>query len=513
MTTPTPDPRPRASIVRALGFRGTVLQTAVFEATLFRAALFVVLGLHAAWVAALAMGHEPWRDEWQAWAIARASATPGELLANLAYEGHPPLWHALLWGPAQLGLGPGAMQGLAGLAAVAAAALVLFRAPFPFWARVMVVFTYPFAFEWAVVARGYGVGLALALAACALWPTRYARPWALFGVVALLPLTSAYGAIVAFAFLVALSADDRATGAWRKAARQRPDALGLAGSLPLIGFLAAVWVAKPPADFVPGAGQHAFPLDVLVPGALARIGWGLFPLPGNLAYPWSSAALGAGAPAIAAGLAGLAAWWWLGPRGKPVATAFFVAGSAGLLAMSLGLHLGVLRHALHYEVVVLCALWLAALEPGRPPAAFVGAGRVVLAALLAPAVAASAWLGLADATRPFSNGPAMAAWLRAHPDPAATLVATPDAAAISVAAALDQPIFTLEGGGPRRFVRWNRDRFLTDSQRATRLQAIAQQGPIRLLTNRPTPAAGTLLHAEVGALVDDEDFWLYERRP
>lgn len=472
---------------------------------------------HATWVAVLAARHEPWRDEWQAWAIARASATPAELLTNLAYEGHPPLWYLLLWAPAQLGVGPVAMQALAWAAAVAAAALVLVKAPFPTWLKVLVVFGYPFAYEWAVVARGYGLGLALALAACALWPMRHARPWALALPLALLPLTSAYGAIMALAFGAALLWEDRASGVWRQAFRARPDATGLAAALPLAGLLVALGVAKPPADFVPGAGLQAFPLDVLVPGALARIGWGLFPLPGDLAQPWASTALNGG-PAIAAGLLGLAAWWWLGPRGKPVATAYFVAGTLGLLAFSLGLHLGVARHALHYGVVALAALWLAAEEPGPAPAGFTGFGRFALAALLLPGLAATGWVGWADATRPFSNGPAMATWLRAHPDPRPLLV-TPDYAAVSVSGPLDQPLVTLEAGQPQRFVRWDRRRFIDDRTRFAAVRdALAQDLAVRVLSNRPLDAtllgaAPVLLHTEAGSLVGDEDYYLYGLAP
>jgi hypothetical protein len=41
--------------------------------------------------------HAMWRDELNAWGIAVASPSLADLFHNMHYEGHPALWHALLW--------------------------------------------------------------------------------------------------------------------------------------------------------------------------------------------------------------------------------------------------------------------------------------------------------------------------------------------------------------------------------------------------------------------------------
>src|ERR1700677_3760207 len=41
--------------------------------------------------------HEMWRDELQAWLLARDSHSVFELLKNMRYDGHPPLWHFFLF--------------------------------------------------------------------------------------------------------------------------------------------------------------------------------------------------------------------------------------------------------------------------------------------------------------------------------------------------------------------------------------------------------------------------------
>ena len=55
-------------------------------------AIFLLLGGFIAW------HHEMWRDEIQAWLIARDSASPIEVLYHLnRYDGHPGLWHLCLY--------------------------------------------------------------------------------------------------------------------------------------------------------------------------------------------------------------------------------------------------------------------------------------------------------------------------------------------------------------------------------------------------------------------------------
>ena len=59
-----------------------------------RRGLLVVVLLLAAVVSAVTIhAHAMWFDELQAWNIARASHSLGDLFSHLRYEGHPPLWY------------------------------------------------------------------------------------------------------------------------------------------------------------------------------------------------------------------------------------------------------------------------------------------------------------------------------------------------------------------------------------------------------------------------------------
>ena len=57
--------------------------------------IFVLL-IYAATHLCMALVHEPFFDEAEAWQIARSATIRTLLLETTHYEGHPPLWHLIL---------------------------------------------------------------------------------------------------------------------------------------------------------------------------------------------------------------------------------------------------------------------------------------------------------------------------------------------------------------------------------------------------------------------------------
>jgi hypothetical protein len=102
--------------------------------TVLAPVLLTLLFLLAA--VAAAAHHEMWKDEIIAWLLARDARTPWEVFSIIKYEGHPGLWHLLLWPLAHLTWNPAAMQGLHVLIASAAVFVLLRYAPFPWPVRV-----------------------------------------------------------------------------------------------------------------------------------------------------------------------------------------------------------------------------------------------------------------------------------------------------------------------------------------------------------------------------------------
>lgn len=142
-----------------------------------RRIFFVLLG-YAAIIILLSFFHEPWRDEGQAWLLAR-DTNLFQLFDAAGYEGSPVLWHVLLKFFTELSLPFWCMQAFHLFLAIITGALLLFRAPFQLWQKIFILSGYFFLYEYAVIARSYVlVGLFLFLLATVYeqrfqWSIRY----------------------------------------------------------------------------------------------------------------------------------------------------------------------------------------------------------------------------------------------------------------------------------------------------------------------------------------------------
>jgi len=159
----------------------------------------VWFGLWVLLTGALLIHHEPWRDEADAWLMAR-DATVGEVLRIAGHSGTPGLWYFLQMPFAKAGAGY-ATQGLLNLALMAGAALLfLTRAPVPLVAKVLVLFGFHLSFEYPVVARNYSLGIALAFGLAALDARRNASSLLYGALLGALANVSAHFLVLAAAF-------------------------------------------------------------------------------------------------------------------------------------------------------------------------------------------------------------------------------------------------------------------------------------------------------------------------
>ena len=131
----------------------------------------VVLSAYVLWVAVMVAHHRVWRDEAQAWLIARESPLWFDVVRQVAYEGTPPLWHLLLFPLAHSGLPVVSMQILNALLAIPTAALVLSWRSLGRLLQCSLLASVFFAHEYPSVARSYLLSVLLLF----LYGTRYAR--------------------------------------------------------------------------------------------------------------------------------------------------------------------------------------------------------------------------------------------------------------------------------------------------------------------------------------------------
>ncbi len=141
--------------------------------------------------------HEPWRDELQAWGIGMDSTNLASLFRLSPFEGHPRLWHLLLYGVGHLARGWWLVAAVHTVIAATTAWIVLRYAPFSRRERVLMVFGYYFLFEYAVVVRVYGLGVLLAVLAMVCWTGQRQRPVLTALILIILANTSLMGLLVA----------------------------------------------------------------------------------------------------------------------------------------------------------------------------------------------------------------------------------------------------------------------------------------------------------------------------
>jgi len=140
-----------------------------FSVKLSRQILIAAGTIYAIILAIASWKHVFWRDETQAWLLARDSHSPLSLVHNVRYEGTPPLWHFVLYFISHFTLNPGWMKIPNYIFSVAAAALIFSATKLPLWVRFGFVFSYFILFEYAVIDRDYMIGVLLLLATLTLF--------------------------------------------------------------------------------------------------------------------------------------------------------------------------------------------------------------------------------------------------------------------------------------------------------------------------------------------------------
>lgn len=129
--------------------------------------ILTIVGLHA---------HELFLDEAHHFLIARDSISLTDLYYNARYDGHPRLWHTLLFFITHtLTTDPVAMQVLQGLISITAAFVFLRYAPFSLPVKCGILFGYYLLFEYNLLSRNYALGILFLFIACTLLNSSHRR--------------------------------------------------------------------------------------------------------------------------------------------------------------------------------------------------------------------------------------------------------------------------------------------------------------------------------------------------
>src|SRR4030095_2124639 len=129
-------------------------------------ALWIIFGFYLLVSLYTMAHHELWFDELHSWNIAKGSRSLGDLISNIRYEGHPPLWYTILWSISKFTHNLVYIQAVHLMMAASIVFLILFFSPFPFTTRMLMPFGYYFLFEYAIISRNYAIGVLLAFCIC-----------------------------------------------------------------------------------------------------------------------------------------------------------------------------------------------------------------------------------------------------------------------------------------------------------------------------------------------------------
>ena len=400
----------------------------------------------------VALRHEMWRDEVRALSFAMDAKSLADLAALLKNEGHPMLWHTLLY--AGYGLTGAKWILPLGSALLCAGAVVIFvfKSPFPNWIKALFVFGGLPSYEYSVMARNYGISMLLMFLFAWAYPKRHERPLWLGALLALLANTNIHSLLLAGCLLAFWLWDELVH---EPSAPLRRRAAPLSAAVVLVAVAAAfsLWTMWPTAE-ITASDVSAY--------TVANVAKALGRTAVNPAGAFHEIAPGdAGALTLVASMVLAAST--LGLVIEPIA---LVTGWAGLFALSVlfqVVYKGDYRHQGLFVVFLLTLYWIVLARAGkgdgqrlRGKMARVGLS-IGLPIILSILVVTGAKKIYVDVRRPMSASQDFGAFLRNHTEYAhAVLVAEPDFYVESVRYYVDNPIFILREqrfGDTIRFVR------------------------------------------------------------
>ena len=137
----------------------------------------IILSIWLAIVIYAQTQHEFWRDEVRVLSLVQEAKTPLDLYPLVQYDGHPVLWYLLVYVGNLLINTPLILPILSILIALAAVSIFLFYSPFPFWLRILFIFSALPLYEYSVMARNYGISMLLLFIIAARYASRFHRPY------------------------------------------------------------------------------------------------------------------------------------------------------------------------------------------------------------------------------------------------------------------------------------------------------------------------------------------------
>jgi hypothetical protein len=447
----------------------------------------ILTAIYAALVIWVAIHHEPWRDEADAWLAVRDMSL-GQLFHWLGGAGSPGLWYLLLMPLAKLGLPYISMTLLHTGLAIAVAAMIAFRAPFPRLYRCLIIFSYHFVYEYAVISRSYVLTVLLLMLIAATLTARTWRPRILGTLLFLLFNTNAHGFFIAGVLSIVIAADL----VWR---RKLSKAVLIGAIIAAAGGLLAFLQLLPPSLAHP---PNAFPHWPVAGDAISQAFFSRVPPYFGPFIKYAHGRIWA-AEVMYYGIRGIGLFILLSIlfliRKSPVAAASLLLSSVALIYVFIFKWYGGERHAGLLQAMVIFALWVAgwpwsgrtAIAKPNRKTVFAKLSQIAfLASLCGSCIAGAIW-SYRDIRWDYSGSKEAAQFIQSHSLTGLPIAAVPSPHAEALLPYLPGTRFWYIGPQDYgTYVRWDQDwsaeYLLSDNEVVTRIQKQFPDGRNLLLT-------------------------------
>jgi hypothetical protein len=492
-----------------------------------------VFGVFALLLGLVTWRHEMFHDELQAWLIARDSPSLAALFRNLRYEGHPALWHLLLYIPAHISWNPVSMQVLNYLLALAQGWLILSARRVRWYLLTLAAFSFFVFYGYGAVARNYMLAMLLLTAAARCFLSERPRRWVGIILLALAIHTHFFAipiaAVIFFWLYCFPDADSLAHPARLLRSRQFWTAIVLL----LASLAGAYFTMRPPADiFTPGytSGKESLAGYFLI--CEGRAWQAFFPIPGSyIPHGLLEVLVPRHHPSAVAAFLSLVVFLLVAATLRTARARYFFLCAAffDLVAFAATVHFPPVRHYGLIFASLVIALFIDAVpasgssKPGRSQSSWLPArvGTLLLASFLGiQTIAALVSAGL-DVLRPYSEAKVTSQWLQRSGLASNPMVLQPDYAGVGLVGYLQRPsAYYTTCRCFESFVVWNTQRdeqHTVDHEDLDRVRATSTL-PILVITNAPLPDStreGLGLHLiqsfDQHPIYPDERYFIYQQ--
>ena len=457
------------------------------------------------------LNHEMWFDELQAWMIARDSSSINNLFQNLRYEGHPGLWYLGLYFLSRFTDNPVVMQFYHLLIATTGVYIFVKYSPFNRQQKILLSLGYFSLYEYCIISRNYALGLLLIYCFCTLYTHRDKSFIPLSLCLSLLCNTNFYGFIIAISLLITLVFDTIFYNKISNVLYHKKLDTTISLMIFLLGAYISLKQVIPPSDAIFFPGWHLY-FDLYHFGAaIVTITRSYLPLQQfGISNSWDTNALLSLNKYIATIIAiPLFLFSTLLFIRKPIVLLMYLMGTLGILLFTYIRYWGDLRHHGHLFLILIVCLWISHyysetdillnlikryfLIFNKQIINFEQFTRkyrkFFIQIILCIHLLAGSLAFTYDLSFPFSQGKAVADFIKNQDLENMMIVADTDGSTPVVSGYLNKPIFYPRSNRLGTFAIWNNQRIISEKELLSRVVEITSKdykNTIILLSYLPT---------------------------